>query len=207
MDMRKVSVLVLAVVAMGVMSMQAEARRLRIPVVIPGFGSSEQIVRVVDLPDIAALKRDDGTYVDLGYLHKRSGGEWVGYVGSSETYIKLTEEKLNALLAVGGLKKLPPVPQRTASSGGVGSWFGIGIVALAVLGFCMRLKGFFDIFVARVNAGRTRRPVQEQHEDPSYGDEAIARALASRMAAPVASHYSASAAAPAFGKQATFGRR
>jgi hypothetical protein len=59
-----------------------------------GFGffrmpSGEAVVLVKDLPNKPELRRDDGKYVDLGYHFTRTGGEWVGYVGSSTQYLAL----------------------------------------------------------------------------------------------------------------------
>lgn len=113
----------------------AKRRGFRIP--IPGGGGSEEIVKVLDLPDIPALQRPDGRYIDLGYLfHKRSGGEWIGHVGSDSQYLKLDEEGLKILLQVAGVSKLPPVPVRASSGSGglaaiiVGILFIIGVIAI-----------------------------------------------------------------------------
>jgi len=80
-------------------------------------------VKVKELPDIPALRRKDGHYVDLGYKFNRySGGEWVGYIGSSKRYLPLNKTELAVLMAFGGMKKLPPVPKRPGLfSGGMGS--------------------------------------------------------------------------------------
>ena len=98
--------------------------------VIPGIGgSSGTIVKVLDLPDIEVLRREDGTYVDLGYLfHRGSGGQWIGYVGSSTSYLEMSETQIEALLLVAGVDKLPPVPERPAA----GLWW-VAILGLALL--------------------------------------------------------------------------
>lgn len=84
--------------------------------------------KVQDLPDIPALRRSDGIYVDLGYLHPRprwslpehrpnlaysfyGHGQWVGYLGSRYEFVPLTPAKLRRLLALSGLRQLPPVPE------------------------------------------------------------------------------------------------
>jgi hypothetical protein len=112
----------------------AEAKRRGIPIFIPGFGSSETIVLVKDLPNIEALKRPDGKYVDLGYIHQRSGGKWIGYVGSDTEYLPLTPEGLNALMRVAGISKLPDPPARPASSGG-SLWTFLLIIGALVMAF------------------------------------------------------------------------
>ena len=60
------SALLLAIVLTAVPG-DAEARRVRF-FGIPGFGGGgEELVKVIDLPRIPQLRREDGTYVDLGY--------------------------------------------------------------------------------------------------------------------------------------------
>ncbi|MCP5082316.1 MAG: hypothetical protein GY948_11530 [Alphaproteobacteria bacterium] len=65
-----------------VLPSDADAKR-RIRVFGGSSGSSATIVKVLDLPDTAALKHRSGAYIDLGYMWKRgSEGAWIGYVGS-----------------------------------------------------------------------------------------------------------------------------
>ena len=105
----------------------AEARRgPSIP--LPGL-ANEEIVKVLDLPDIPFLKRDDGKYIDLGYLHQGFGGKWVGYIDSEVVYVPLSEEALETLLKVSGVDQLPPVPKQ---KGGIG-WMIVGAIGLLFL--------------------------------------------------------------------------
>lgn len=78
--------------------------------------NAETIVKVVDLPDIPPLQSEDGRYIDLGYKFNPTGGDWVGYIGSDDKYIRLDPKTLQAMLAIAGLKKAPPVPDRPAGS-------------------------------------------------------------------------------------------
>ena len=125
-----------AVLMVLVASSDADARRrARIPFIIGGGGGGS-IVKVIDLPDIPALKRKDGKYIDLGYHHFSSGGgEWVGYVGSSRRYLRLTPHTLKGLMLVGGIDKLPPPPKRSSASSAMGGIWMIllGLGALAIL--------------------------------------------------------------------------
>lgn len=77
---------------------------------------TESIVKVIDLPDISPLKSKNGNYIDLGYKFNPTGGDWVGYIGSDDKYIKLDQRTLQAMLTIAGLKKPPPVPARPAGS-------------------------------------------------------------------------------------------
>ena len=125
-----------AVLMVLVASSDADARRrARIPFIVGGGGGGS-IVKVIDLPDIPALKRKDGKYIDLGYHHFSSGGgEWVGYVGSSRRYLRLTPHTLKGLMLVGGIDKLPPPPKRSSASSAMGGiWMLLlGVGALAIL--------------------------------------------------------------------------
>ncbi|HFC05244.1 MAG TPA: hypothetical protein ENJ55_06030 [Rhizobiales bacterium] len=95
----------------------ADARRFRFRYYGGGSSNvSETLLRVMDLPDIPALKRKDGKYIDLGYkfdVGSMSKGEWVGYIGSDTSYLPLKEGMLDMMLALSGLKKLPPIPTAT----------------------------------------------------------------------------------------------
>jgi hypothetical protein len=119
---------------------EASARRGAVP-------TGEALVLVTDLPDIPALKRDDGTYVDLGYRFTLTGGQWIGYI-DSHRYLDLNETQLQMLITVGRLKKLPPVPQRPVSS-----MFAIGLYGLMVLFGIVLLIGRIWV-AARRTAGR-----------------------------------------------------
>jgi hypothetical protein len=100
---------------LATLSVPAEARRrVRIPF-LGGHSSSEKIILVADLKDRAELRREDGNYIDLGYLFSRNGDKWIGHIGSSTQYVNLTESKLKQIIKLGGLDALPPVPARPTS--------------------------------------------------------------------------------------------
>ena len=222
---RYFGILVATLVLAATLAQPAEARRR-------GFGffsipSGETVVKVLDLPDTASLKRTDGAYVDLGYKFNTVGGEWVGYVGSSTTYLKLSETEIKMLLALGGKSSLPPVPARPAGSK-AGSGFTIILVGLGILAI------LFKIFKSVIGLGsRATRAVKsagsmvagEQQAHQSFAmnaamnaeiadrlDQRIAQAAASYSQGPSptqsASPYRAmptqsfgQAPAPSFGKR------
>ena len=98
-----------------VLPTDADAKR-RIRVFGGSTGSSATIVKVLDLPDTAALRHKSGAYIDLGYMWKRgSEGAWIGYVGSDSKYLSLSPQGLQSLLAVAGVDELPPVPEKPKS--------------------------------------------------------------------------------------------
>ena len=151
MSLRNFIAAVLSLILISVAIQPASAkRRLGIPFI--GGVRTEHIVKVQDLPDIPVLQREDGTFVDLGYKFSATGsGEWIGYIGSSRSYLPLTEPQLYLLLAAGGLKELPPVPQRPAGSLVTTVLFGIGIVAIL-------LKFLFPLLMRIMRgAGRSQR--------------------------------------------------
>jgi hypothetical protein len=197
---------ILAVVIFAATMTSAEARRgFRIPIVVPGFSSSETIHKVLDLPDIPALKRSDGKYIDLGYLYKRGGkGEWIGYIGSSKTYIPLTEAKLKMLLMVAGVPKLPPVPKRSGG-GGFSFWW---IIAAAVLfGGGWKLLRKLSAGTVQASQKLTQSVVgrEEKPSDWSKAHEEIARAAELRAAGRHAAVQPARAL-PSRGRAAAFGQ-
>jgi hypothetical protein len=174
----RLSVLILGVSCLA--TVQAEAKRLRLPIRIP---TGETVVLVKDLPDIEALHRTDGKYVDLGYHFKTTGGEWVGYVGSSESYVPLDEAKLEALMTISGLGKLPPAPERPAGSAFGGGLYMLllGVGALVLLGkalsFMKRGAGSVLGVAGAVASGRRRRVEEEEAPaDMAKFDQLIANA-------------------------------
>jgi len=144
--------LLLSALATTLTTDAAEARkRFRMPVVVPipklQHTAAPEIVRdvvkVLDLPNVSAFQRDDGSYVDLGYhFIGESGGEWVGYVGSSKDYLSISPGQMPAILQRAGLTRLPPVPSRAAGngsgSGGSGSMM-MWLAGLAAAGLLFRL--------------------------------------------------------------------
>ncbi|MEO1265748.1 MAG: hypothetical protein AAFV26_08585 [Pseudomonadota bacterium] len=109
----------------------AEARRrgFRVPIIFSSGSSSPKIVKVRDWPNTSAFRRKDGRYVDLGWRHKRSGGEWVGYIGSRRRYVPLNEYQLKFLMRKAGMSTLPSPPARSSSSISSGwIWAVIGFI-------------------------------------------------------------------------------
>jgi hypothetical protein len=127
---------------------EASARKFRF-FHVGGGGHSEEIVKVLDLPDIPQLRRTDGRHIDLGYKFTSGGGEWVGYVGDDGKYLALSEDAVQMLLVVAGVDRLPPVPERPASTGGGGL-----TPILMLLGFGVILYRVYSFF-----AGAARRVV------------------------------------------------
>jgi hypothetical protein len=119
-----------------VLGMEAAEAKIYIPC------TGDRIVKVLDIP---AMKRADGTSVDLGYLFPGcfSDGEWIGYTGKSDSYIRLDEASLKRLLAAAGLKAAPPTPSRWHYPETM--WLE-GLTVLALAGF-----GGWELF-----RGRTR---------------------------------------------------
>ena len=109
------AILVVGVLMLG--ATEASAKKFRF-FHVGGGGHSEEIVKVLDLPDIPQLRRTDGRHIDLGYKFTSGGGEWVGYVGDDGKYLALSEDAVQMLLVVAGVDRLPPVPERPASTGG-----------------------------------------------------------------------------------------
>ena len=131
----------LAIGLFAVAATQAEERRgFRVPISVPGLSDAETIQKVPDLPDVAALKRSNGKYVDLGYLHIGGGeGEWIGYIGSSQTYLPVDEFELKTLLKIAGMLPPSPVPERPG--GGYRSWSGISLPSFLSLEVGSRCGG------------------------------------------------------------------
>jgi hypothetical protein len=128
----------LAALAALALATPADARRgIRMPFVIPGLGGGETIVKVLDLPDREPFLRDDGTFVDLGYIFKRHGeGAWVGYIGSDSRYVTFKPGGLEMLLSEAGIDQLPPVPKRPES------WGWMVWAAFIALGLFAKLKTY-----------------------------------------------------------------
>jgi hypothetical protein len=121
------AILVVCVLMLG--ATEASAKKFRF-FHVGGGGHSEEIVKVLDLPDIPQLRRADGRHIDLGYKFTSGGGEWVGYVGDDGKYLALSEDAVQVLLAMAGVDRLPPVPERPASTeSGAGSVFNHATVA------------------------------------------------------------------------------
>jgi hypothetical protein len=76
-----------------------------------GRRDRENVIKVIDLPDIKPFLQENGQFMDLGYRFTAlSGGEWVGYVGGHRKFIRLTQDQLKSLLYLSGIRRLPPTP-------------------------------------------------------------------------------------------------
>lgn len=95
--------------------------------------SSDVVVRVVDLPDNALFQRGYNNYVDLGYHFQPDGsGTWIGYTSNGRRE-KLDTVRLGMMLAASGRDRLPPVPQRPASTATYLFFAANGLLQMALL--------------------------------------------------------------------------
>ena len=82
---------ILTVIAGLLMSSNAEARRIRIPV-------SNDIPKVATLPDSSYYKTDEGTHLDLGYIEKDGKRTLVLFSESKpDTYYDISDEYAEAI--------------------------------------------------------------------------------------------------------------
>jgi hypothetical protein len=76
-----------------------------------GRRDRENVIKVIDLPDIKPFLQENGQFMDLGYRFTAlSGGEWVGYVGGHRKFIRLSQDQLKSLLHLSGIRRLRPTP-------------------------------------------------------------------------------------------------
>ncbi|WP_204153576.1 hypothetical protein [Leptolyngbya sp. CCY15150] len=97
-------------------STPAYARR-RAPVIISWGG--ERIIKVADFPDTDIFRTTDGRYIDPGYRYKQIklffipvwnyGGQWCGYIGTTEQYLDIDKAQLDVFAGFGGIQ-LPDTP-------------------------------------------------------------------------------------------------
>lgn len=86
------------------------------------FGSKEKIIKIRELPDTSEFQLKDGTYYDIGSLYSKKQFLWlgysygtpeyVGYMGSQEKYVPLTESDLNKVAGIAKIQ-LPLNPEIT----------------------------------------------------------------------------------------------
>jgi hypothetical protein len=210
------------------LAIPAEAKRRGGGVGFIPIPTGETIVKVLDFPDTAILRREDGTYIDLGYRFSRKGDKWVGYIGSSRSYLDLNETQLKAIMSLVGIKQFPPIPKKPASAA-VGGGFSSLLIGLGILVILYKLgSGFVRVLrgsARAVSATGRGLSVATQLPEQTYSsavadrlDERIAQAAAAYnqtgMAAPLAQARAAyapqyQAAQPSFGRAptATFGKR
>ena len=128
---------ILTVIAGLLMSSNAEARRIRIPV-------SNAIPKVATLPDSSYYKTDEGTHLDLGYIEKDGKRTLVLFSESKpDTYYDISDEYAEAIrqdLNVEELSSLIPEPTFWDKWGG--SLLFYGFAALIVIGLLSYLKDF-----------------------------------------------------------------
>lgn len=189
---------VTAIIALSLATPAAEAkRRGGFIVPIPGLSSSEKIVKVVDLPDKPALLRRDGKYIDLGYLHGSGGGEWVGYIGSSTTYVPLRGGKLQAFMRAAGLRELPPPPEKPSLLSEPVTLF---VIVLLVMGLAWKLgKGLFngaEKVPSRAVRTAVGKPLNENTDAWSELDEKMQKAAERRKQAALAAQSKAAPRKP-----------
>lgn len=128
---------ILTVIAGLLMSSNAEARRIRIPV-------SNDIPKVATLLDSSYYKTDEGTHLDLGYIEKDGKRTLVLFSESKpDTYYDISDEYAEAIrqdLNVEELSSLIPEPTFWDKWGG--SLLFYGFAALIVIGLLSYLKDF-----------------------------------------------------------------
>jgi hypothetical protein len=173
----------LAVFVVSLVLLKAPAEAAKLPIPIPCTG--ETLVKVLDIPQSETVI---GRRIDLGYKFTGcSGGEWIGYIGSSSSYLPLKPEMLSALLMLAGRDAPPPVPNRL-TSGGYGWFWPLALL----LGLFVLLKHLiFGRKEAAANAvvaeGQTSPVAGEAQPDRRAAqrykgaDAAIERALAARQ--------------------------
>ena len=210
--MRRIWIVFIALVSLAASTDGAQARRIRFPIAIPGLGASQTLVKVLTLPRAPEFRRDDGTYIDLGYLWDTDGtGEWVGYIGTGSQYLKLKPDMMPVLLAAANLQTLPPVPERPTQYG----WL-IGSVLLGAA-ICWKISARRRH--ARSDQGADPQPTTGPAEarlpktaEPEWAKRAeTAIAAAARQAPGPAAGVRPAPRLPyssgATGHRATFGRR
>lgn len=156
---------VFLIAAMMLGAYGADARQNRMPTAIQEMGGDAgEIIKIAELPDSPPLKRADGTFIDLGYrFDAMGGGQWVGYVGSTLQYLPLTNEQLNALMLVGEISALPPVPVRKSS-------LGVWTIALAICTIGLLGMGGYETW--RIRYGRLREIDADDARDQALAQQA-----------------------------------
>lgn len=124
------------------LTVASPAYALKVPLPVFFSWGGEQIIKVAEFPDTAQFKSGDGQHIDPGYKYKQItlfftpiwnyDGEWCGYVGSSERYLKIDKSTLDAAANVAGITlPMTPSPSFWESYGGKLLW--LGVVALILL--------------------------------------------------------------------------
>jgi hypothetical protein len=101
---------------------------------IPIPCTGDKIVKVADFPQKMATP--DGKKIDLGYMFQGCfTGKWIGYVGSSSSYLNLPEELLLTVAAGPDNRSMPKVPgfwasARTNKWQFFAEWLWLGILSI-----------------------------------------------------------------------------
>lgn len=144
---------------------------------LPSFGGKvtpPEVVKVMDLPDAPEFQREDGSYVDLGWhFIGRSGGEWVGFIGSTTEYLTVSPEQLAAIMLAANITRLPDVPVRmsgrnkSTSQGSDRGWGTIGLVStiMSVIAAFMFIR--YLQWKAAIGAAFLIRRLLQWFRDPS----------------------------------------
>ena len=148
---------IVTVIAGLLMSSNAEARRIRIPV-------SNNIPKVATLPDSSYYKTDEGTHLDLGYIEKNGKRTLVLFSESKpDTYYDISDEYAEAIrqdLNVEELSSLIPEPTFWDKWGG--SILFYGFAALVVIGIISYLK---DFIFGLLGLGKKNKEENEEEEE------------------------------------------
>ncbi|MEL7304043.1 MAG: hypothetical protein AAGJ53_10160, partial [Pseudomonadota bacterium] len=86
-----------------------------------------------------------GAYIDLGWLYKkgsRTEGQWVGYIGSSRRYVRLSQRTAEKLNARAGFRQLPDPPTRSSGSSSGGFTGGSSGYIWALVGLLIFFGGW-----------------------------------------------------------------
>ncbi len=125
--LRLVKICAVAVVAALASLSAANAGMIPIPC------TGEKIIKVADFHD---MTRPDGTRIDLGYLFQGCfSGKWIGYVGSTSSYLNLPDGVVEVLALSRGLTAMPPVPGFWSSAWANKWQFGTEWAWMVIVGF------------------------------------------------------------------------
>ncbi|KJF73845.1 hypothetical protein [Agrobacterium arsenijevicii] len=138
--MNYIALFVVTALFSSIFSTQAEARKVRL-FAVPGFGSSETIDLVYDLPDSPPFLREGKAY-DIGYLNSSKGNAYVLYQG--DRYGKLSDAEIATLEAALGFdptaKHRAERAARSAAFEEAFPWSSVTYVLILVAGVFMLLR-------------------------------------------------------------------
>lgn len=185
-----------------------------LPVALPSLalGSSAkkpvEVVKVVDLADVAEFQREDGSYVDLGWRFLgETDGEWVGYIGSDHDYLTVSPEQLATIMQIAGITQLPEPPKRIGHSAKETS----GELAKFSNALWMLLLAAASVFVLRVarrvllpddQVGEAKGAAEVAADWMTTAETRMAPAGAARTSSPVRASTVVRSGSSAFGRRA-----